>query len=207
MPIYDIFQKGLRRGAEHLPHDPNKAYAYVEHPVLGWRVYIRSAMFLHEDNQMDRFLVFRNSKSGNAKGTWEPPKGQMEGKDLLHKPSTPLITLMMNALRREVEEEAHCTDLEKIRYTGLVFQSREEDYPENWVFQYHLFQAHVNPQIVQDIFHTFSWMKEHPKAVKRWRRDRKETDAAAWFHPKKTKLNPRWCPTIVFAYLKEFDRS
>lgn len=207
MPIYDVFQKGLIRGAEHLPYDPEKAYAYVEHPVEGWRVYLRNAVFLQEAGApADHFLVFRNSKKGGAKGTWEPPKGQMEGKDLLRRPSEPLVGLLVNALMREIEEEAHITDIQTMKYTGLVFQSKEKDFPENWFFQYHIFQAIVSPTVIKETFKTFDWMKQHPKAVARWRRDRKETDAVAWFHPKRTPLNPRWCPTIVFAYLKTYDK-
>jgi 8-oxo-dGTP pyrophosphatase MutT (NUDIX family) len=206
MPIYDVFQKGLIRGAEHLPYDPEKAYAYVEHPVEGWRVYLRNAVFLQEaGTPADRFLVFRNSKKGSSKGTWEPPKGQMEGKDLLRRPSEPLVGLLVNALMREVEEEAHITDVQSVKYTGLVFQSKEKDFPENWFFQYHIFQATVSPTVIKETFEAFDWMKQHPKAVARWRRDRKETDAVAWFHPKRTPLNPRWCPTIVFAYLKNYN--
>jgi hypothetical protein len=209
MPILDVFQKGLRRGAEHLPYDPSKAYAYVEHPTEGWRVYLRTAIFLHEDPlQMDKFLVFRNSKPYARKHKqemWEPPKGQMEGKDLLRHSGEPLLPLMVQSLLREVEEEAHITDLKEIRYTGLVFQSQEEDYPTNCFFQYHLFQSVLSPSRVEQVFEKFAWIQNHPKAVARWRRDRRETDRVSWFNPKQTPLNPRWCPTIVFAYLKTYD--
>ena len=213
MPIFDIFQKGLKRGAEHLSYDPTKAYAYVEHPTEGWRVYLRGAAFLHEETgkspqPLDKFLVFRNSKPKRShKNIWEPPKGQMEGKDLLRHPNEPLLRLMTNSILREVEEEAHVTDIKEVKYTGLVFQSQETSYPKNWFFQYHLFQILVTPPAVQDVFDTFAWMEEHPKAVARWRRDRKETDRVAWFNPRETPLNPRWCPTIVYAYLKTYDQQ
>jgi len=208
MPIFNIFQPGLRRGAEHLPFDPSKAYAYVEHPEQGWRVYIRNAAFLHLPSlEIDKFLVFRNSKPGIKKDMWEPPKGQMEGKDLLHHPKTSLIKLMLNALKREVDEEAHITEFESVAYTGLVFQSQEDTYPSNWFFQYHIFQFIISPQVVQQVFDEFEWIKQHPKAFKRFRRDRRETDSVAWFDPKKTRLNPRWTPTIVFAYLKTYDQQ
>jgi 8-oxo-dGTP pyrophosphatase MutT (NUDIX family) len=209
MPIFDVFQKGLLRGAEHLSYDPTKAYAYVEHPTEGWRVYLRGAAFLHEDPlQLDRFMVFRNSKHKRShKNIWEPPKGQMEGKDLLRHPKEPLLRLMTNSIRREVEEEAHVTDIKEIKYTGLVFQSQEASYPKNWFFQYHLFQMIITTNTVEDVFDTFAWMEEHPKAVARWRRDRRETDRVAWFEPKETPLNPRWCPTIVYAYLKTYDQQ
>ena len=209
MPIFDVFQKGLIRGAEHLSYDPTKAYAYVEHPTEGWRVYLRGAAFLHEDPlQLDRFMVFRNSKPKHSrKNIWEPPKGQMEGKDLLRRPNEPLLRLMTNSILREVEEEAHITDIKQTRYTGLVFQSQESSYPKNWFFQYHIFQMIITSDTVENVFDTFLWMEEHPKAVKRWRRDRKETDRVAWFNPKDTPLNPRWCPTIVYAYLKTYDQQ
>ena len=209
MPIFDVFQKGLIRGAEHLSYDPTKAYAYVEHPTEGWRVYLRGAAFLHEDPlQLDRFMVFRNSKPKHSrKNIWEPPKGQMEGKDLLRRPNEPLLRLMTNSVLREVEEEAHVTNIKQTRYTGLVFQSQESSYPKNWFFQYHIFQMIITTETVDSVFDTFAWMKEHPKAVARWRRDRKETDRVAWFEPKDTPLNPRWCPTIVYAYLKTYDQQ
>jgi len=210
MSIYNVFQPGLRRGAERLPFDPSKAYAYVEHPTEGWRVYLRTAVFLHEANtkDMSRFLVFRNSKKGSAAGTWEPPKGQMEGKDLLRHSNEPLLPLLVNSLMREVEEEAHITEVLHVRYTKLVFQSVEANYPPNkqWFFQYHLFQADITPRVIQSTFDTFQWMRDHPKAVGRWKRDRRETDDVAWFDPRTKKLNPRWCPTIVFAYLDAFDK-
>jgi 8-oxo-dGTP pyrophosphatase MutT (NUDIX family) len=209
MPIFDVFQKGLIRGAEYLSYDPTKAYAYVEHPTEGWRVYLRGAAFLHEDPlQLDRFMVFRNSKPKHSrKNIWEPPKGQMEGKDLLRHPNESLLRLMTNSILREVEEEAHVTDIKQTRYTGLVFQSQESSYPKNWFFQYHIFQMIITTDTVEHVFDTFLWMEEHPKAVKRWRRDRKETDRVAWFEPKDTPLNPRWCPTIVYAYLKTYDQQ
>ena len=194
-----------------MSYDPTKAYAYVEHPTEGWRVYLRGAAFLHEETGsvvLDQFLVFRNSKPKRShKNIWEPPKGQMEGKDLLRHPNEPLLRLMTNSILREVEEEAHVSEVKEVRYTGLVFQSQESTYPKNWFFQYHLFQILLTPNAVQDVFDTFAWIKEHPKAVARWRRDRKETDRVAWFNPRETPLNPRWCPTIVFAYLKTYDQQ
>ena len=60
--IFDVFQKGLIRGSEKLPYDPSKSYAYVEHPLEGWRVYLRSCIFLHptyEPFHLKRFLVVK----------------------------------------------------------------------------------------------------------------------------------------------------
>ena len=78
-PLYDVFQKGLIRGSEHLPFDPKKAYAYVEHPKEGWRVYLRSCAFLHPTNQpfhIMHFLVVKNSEPIRPEPHGNPPKGK-----------------------------------------------------------------------------------------------------------------------------------
>ena len=96
MPPKDVFQKGLIRGSEKMPYDPEKSYFYVEHPQEGWRVYLRACCFIHEVPEEGacidptRFLVVKRSgRAANGK-EWEPPKGQMEGKDGLSHPRTSL---------------------------------------------------------------------------------------------------------------------
>lgn len=201
--ILDVFQKGLIRGSARLPFDPEKAYAYVEHPQEGWRVYLRSCVFLHPINepfQKQHFLVVKRSNTRMSSPAWEPPKGQMEGKELL--PRITILEALKENVRRETEEESHITDITRLHHTGLVFQSQETSYPSNHYFQYHIFQGFLTPKQIDQSFSTFEWMKEHKAAVKRWRRDRKEKDAAAWFSPSKTRVNPRWCPDIVALYLQ-----
>lgn len=201
--ILDVFQKGLIRGSARLPFDPEKAYAYVEHPQEGWRVYLRSCVFLHPMNepfQKNNFLVVKRFNARMSSAAWEPPKGQMEGKELL--PRISILEALKENVRRETEEESHVTDITRLHHTGLVFQSQETSYPSNHYFQYHIFQGYLTPKQIDQSFSTFEWMKEHKSAVKRWRRDRKEKDSAAWFSPSKTRVNPRWCPDIVALYLQ-----
>jgi ADP-ribose pyrophosphatase YjhB (NUDIX family) len=202
MHIFDVFQKDLLRGSESLPHDPSKKYAYVEHPIEGWRVYLRSCIFLHPDYepfQKTNFLVVKRTGARWTTATWEPPKGQMEGKDIKNKP---IMEHLKENVIRETQEESHITDIKQLRHTGLVFQSQETDYPQNTYFQYHIFQGFITKEQVSQSFDTFKWIKEHPKGFARWKRDRREKDAVAWFDPKITRLNPRWCPDIVVLYLK-----
>lgn len=202
MPIFDVFQKGLIRGSERLPFDPSKKYAYVEHPDEGWRVYLRSCIFLHpiyEPFNKKHFLVVKQYGKKYNTASWEPPKGQMEGKDLKNKP---ILEHLKENVLRETKEESHITDVEHVRYTGLVFQSQEKDYPPNTYFQYHIFQGFVTQEQVDQSFNTFEWIKEHPNAFARWSRDRKEKDEVTWFHPKVTHLNPRWTPDIAILYFR-----
>jgi 8-oxo-dGTP pyrophosphatase MutT (NUDIX family) len=210
-PIYDVFQKGLIRGSAHLPFDPKKAYAFVEHPTEGWRVYLRTCAFLHliaepfnngEPFNNRKFLVVKRRGARWSTAAWEPPKGQMEGRDI-RMPNKSIYTLLQLCALREIYEEAHITNINHLTHTGLVFQSQEPDYPANHFFQYHIFQGFINAEQVTQSFEMFQWMRDHPKAVDRWSRDRKEKDTVAWFDPKTTRLTPRWCPTIVATYLRQ----
>jgi len=205
--LFDVFQPGLIRGAMSMPHAPNKKYFYVEHPTEGWKVFLRAVCFLHEAGNSDpkRFLVVRRFGAASEGKTWEPPKGQMEGKDGLAHPRWPLLRLMAENLSREVEEEAKVMKFENLQYTGLVLQSAENDYPENVYFQYHIFRADVKPKEIENALAEFEWLNAHPKYFARIRKDKREKDALAWFDPKRTQMMGRWSPTLLIMYLKEFS--
>ena len=62
--VLDVFQPGLIKSAARMAHDPRREYFYVEHPVEGWRVYLRTACFIHEANKPfnpGRFLVVKRT--------------------------------------------------------------------------------------------------------------------------------------------------
>lgn len=201
--ILDVFQSGLHRGAARLAFAPHKRYFYVEHPTEGWRVYLRSCAFLHEAGvpfEKERFLVVKRTGGDASKKTWEPPKGQMEGKDA-GRSKLPLRKLLEENVRREVEEEAKIHKLLALRHTGMVLQGQEPDYPPNHYFQYHIFQAFVNEKELQNAIGEFNWIHEHPDAFARFRSDKREKDEISWFDPKRTQLMGKWSPTIVAQYL------
>jgi 8-oxo-dGTP pyrophosphatase MutT (NUDIX family) len=202
--LLNVFQPGLVRGAAKLDFAPHKRYFYVEHPEEGWRVYLRAACFLHEVGQPfepSRFLVVKRKDANPETKAWEPPKGQMEGKDA--KPEDkPLIELMAENVRREVLEEAKIKRFHSLMYTGLVVQSREPDYPDNHYFQYHIFQAKVTPETIQEAQEEFTWLNAHPAAFARLRSDKREKDALAWYSPSKTRLMGKWSPSIVALYIQ-----
>ncbi len=202
--IYDVFQPGLVRGSERLPFDPEKAYAYVEHPTEGWRVYLRSAVFIHEAGaaplNCHRFVVVKKTGAPARAPTWEPPKGQMEGKDMRSGKS--IMALLEENVRRETEEEAHITDFQSLKHTGTIYQETEEDFPANWFFQYHIFQGFCTQAAIQVGYDWFIWAAAHPRAFARMRRDRREKDAIDWYGGRQTPLNKRWCRGIAALYFK-----
>ena len=204
--ILNVFQPGLKRGSAKLAFAPHKRYFYVEHPTEKWRVYLRAASFIHnKDEPFDakKFLVVKKTNVSPSYKVWEPPKGQMEGKDA--KPEgAPLLQLMTENIKREIEEESKITKISKLRYTGLVVQSQENDYPPNHFFQYHIFQVFVKPSVIEHAFDVFDHLRDNPTEFKELRADKKEKDALAWYNPRTTKLMGRWSPSIVALYLKHY---
>ncbi len=203
-PILDVFQPGLKRGAERLAYAPQKRYFYVEHPTEGWRVYLRACCFLHESGvpfQQDRFLVVKRFGGDAKKRTWEPPKGQMEGKDGLRDPKASILHLLEENVQREVEEEAKVREILHLKHTGQVLQGQEKDYPENHYFQYHVFQGLVRTEEIMNAAAEFRWLHEHPAYWSRLRKDKREKDDLAWFNPRHTLMMGRWSPTLIAMYL------
>jgi hypothetical protein len=89
-----------------------------------------------------------------------------------------------------------------MHYSGLFFEGREPDYPEGHYFQYHIFMIFVTPQELRAAENHFKWIHEHPAAFARFRSDRREKDAIAWYHDGRTKMFGSWSPHIVPYYLK-----
>ena len=208
---HDVFQRGLRRGSERLPFDPAKRYFYVEHPTEGWKVYLRSCCFVHEkptasaeEGAVDaaRFVVVKRTGADPNSKAWEPPKGQMEGKDGLRKGS--IMQHLRENVKREVAEEARIENLQNLRHTGLWFEGREDDYPPNTFFQYHIFSALVQPKEWLRASEELQWCREHPDAFARLKRDKREKDDIAWYTPSEHKMMGRWSAKIVIMYLKAF---
>jgi 8-oxo-dGTP pyrophosphatase MutT (NUDIX family) len=192
-----------------MPRDPSKSYFYVEHPTEGWRVYLRGICFIHEEQipfEAKRFLVVKRTGANPSDKSWEPPKGQMEGKDAARHPRSNIEKLIRENVRREVFEEAHIGLLHNMRHTGLIFQRRETDYPANTYFQYHVYQATTTVSAIQRSLNWFAWLDSHPKYFARMKRDKKEKDALRWFDPRETRLMGKWSPSIVAMYLQAFTR-
>lgn len=206
--VLDVFQPGLRRGAAKLPFAPHKRYFYVEHPVEGWRVYLRAVCFIHElyrPFNAKRFLVVKRTSGDPEKATWEPPKGQMEGKD--GEGRKPVFKLLRDSVRREVEEEAKIGYVRELTHTGLVLQSVEPDFPENTFFQYHVFAGYAHPKQLEGAFNEFEWIRTHPEEFAKQKSDQREKDALDWYDQGTKKIMGRWSPTLVQLYTKRFSQA
>ncbi len=230
-PPFDVFQRGLKRGAERLKYDPEKRYFYVESVKEGWRVYLRAGCFIHEKPTATRgwasgdsreihnekplqgqcidptrFIVVKRAGKPATGREWEPPKGQMEGKDGLRDPNESIMHILRENVKREVGEESRIKHLQGLEHTGLVFQGQEPDYPPNHYFQYHIFRALVTTKEWIHASEELQWYREHPAAFARLKRDKKEKDAIAWYNPSETQLMGKWSPKLVALYLAKYAK-
>ena len=209
--IINVFQPNLKRGSEvsayakKMGYGSNKKYFYVEKEGE-FRVFMRACCFIHLKGEHDpaKFVVVKSTDMGSSAKSWEPPKGQTEGKDGLAHPDKPLMKVLEENLMREIEEESKIENVFRMKHTGLVLQSREKEYPENTYFQYHVFQAFIEADEFEKAKQKFAWYKEHPKAFNRLRKDNREKDEIDWYSPSKTRMYGRWSPSIVAMYLNSF---
>jgi hypothetical protein len=204
---FDVFQDGLIRGSERLPYAPHKQYFYVEHPTEGWRVYLRAACFIHElykPFNPAKFIVVKRTGGDPEKATWEPPKGQMEGRD--GRSDRPILQLLKENIKREVDEEAKISHLRELNHTGLILQDIEPDFPPNTYFQYHIFSGYAHPGMIERAFEEFEWISANREEFMRLRSDKREKDAIAWYDPTK-KMMGRWSPTLLKMYFDQFAKG
>jgi len=203
--IFDVFQPGLKRGVERLPFAPKKSYFYVEHPTEGWRVYLRAACFIHElykPFNPSRFIIVKRTDGDPAKATWEPPKGQMEGRDARDSKKS-IMQLLKENIRREVLEEAKIANVRELTHTGMVLQSVEPDFPPNTYFHYHVFGGYAHPMQIHKAVDDFNWIHDNRGEFMKMRSDQREKDAIDWYTPDR-KMMGRWSPTLVKMYLDNY---
>jgi 8-oxo-dGTP pyrophosphatase MutT (NUDIX family) len=206
--VFNVFQAGLIRGVERLPYSPKKRYFYVEHPTEGWRVYLRAACFIHElykPFNPSRFIVVKRTGGDPGKASWEPPKGQMEGRDA-RDASKSIMQLLRENIRREVEEEAKISHIRELSHSGLILQSVEPDFLPNTYFQYHVFTGYAHPRQIEKAFDAFAWIEAHPEEFKKLRSDQREKDGIGWYDSASKKMMGKWSPTILNMYREQhFD--
>jgi ADP-ribose pyrophosphatase YjhB (NUDIX family) len=129
----------------------------------------------------------------------------MEGKDGLRNPGDSILKILGENLKREVAEESRIRRIQNLKYTGIVLEDRERDYPPGTFFQYHVFRAEVSSLEFQRASDELAWFRAHPAAFARQKRDKKEKDDITWYSPSETQLMGRWSPRLVANYLKNYS--
>jgi 8-oxo-dGTP pyrophosphatase MutT (NUDIX family) len=151
---WNLFVPGIRFSFHDFKRF-NKQYVSIELPESKIRVFLRTAIFLEvtgvpNEDESQYVIVHDIGKKG--KGSWDPPKGQVEYKEYeevsrRHRlPNTTLHALLREGVRREVVEETRINlndvfDLREIPY--LAIAGKHEDLPKNFHYQYNIFEGKI----------------------------------------------------------------
>jgi hypothetical protein len=199
MNTKNVFQPGLRRGSARLAFDPEKRYAYVEHPKEEWRVYLRSAAFIYvlgpnRKYNPKKFIIVKTV----GVNSWEMPKGQMEGKDINLRDS--IISLLYRNVKREIFEESGLKGIKGLKYTGLALEGQEKSYNASTYFHYHIFRGFVTEKQFEKAKKRFDWLSENKEDFDKLTRDKKEKDDIKLYKDG-TPIRSGWGRKIIDLYM------
>jgi len=167
-----------------------KQYTFINAPTP---VFLRNIIFL-KNLRNPREVAIVHEWGMAKKGRWEPPKGQMEWKELHAtgiRPGTvlswsQLYTHMRKGVLREMMEEAHVLPSEITGFRRLP-QTYRQAWPESGIpgaqFMYQFWEANMSPRTlleaqkrIQNLVHNADWKKILPSDIT-------EKDAIQWWKP------------------------
>ena len=168
-----------------------KRYVYVV--IDSAPVFIRNALFLRNASNSRQIAVV-HSWGSRAKASWEPPKGQMEWKELEEHKIRPgqrlapaiLRTYMREGVCREMMEEAKVYPHE-IRGLRPLPQQYVQDWPESKVpgakFMYQFWTAEAPQKLLLEAQKRINFLVHDKDNTEMVPADIKEKDEIRWWSP------------------------
>lgn len=155
------------------------------------KYFLRNILFIRRASNPQEIVTVREWGSKTEKGAWEPPKGQMEWKELAATgiragqdvPMAVLVEQMKKGVLREIAEEAKILPSE-IRGLKILPMSYTEVFPDagrNAYFRYQFWEGTLGDlrpaqKRLRDLVHNSDWKAMLPDDVK-------EKDAVEWWSP------------------------
>lgn len=169
-----------------------KQYVYVKTPGEP-RVFLRNILFLQRSSAPAQFAIVREWGAPRNEGAWEPPKGQMEWKELAEsgvKPGsivTPkaLAKYMREGVLREMTEEAKVfpDEIRNLRALPLAYEQEWKDSgaPGKNQFRYQFWTATITDKTMLEAQKRMTTLVTHPDLHHMLLPDVKEKDAIVWW--------------------------
>jgi hypothetical protein len=170
-----------------------KKYTYIvdEH---GHKVFLRNALFLSKVDDPHHIVVVREWGASSNKSVWEPPKGQMEWKELemagiragqqIQPPA--LLKQMRLAVQREMVEEAKILpkDVHDLKPLPIVYK---QAWPESKIpgahFMYQFWNGHITEKALKAAQDDMNKLVANPDLKHTLLHDFTEKDAVDWWSP------------------------
>ena len=171
-----------------------KQYIYIVKD--GTPIFLRNILFITRAANPREIAIVREWSAPPArsarsnKGAWEPPKGQMEWKDLGGRPRTltsaTLLRHMRAGILREITEEAKFLPKE-LSHVRRLPTHYIQDWPESGVpgakFMYQYWQAVASDEAMAKAQARMKELVDHPDWKHLLPADLTEKDAVQWWQP------------------------
>jgi hypothetical protein len=169
-----------------------KKYLYVKETLDGVRTFLRNILFIHHPDNCKKIAVVHEIGE-KGKATYEPPKGQMEWKEVsgLTKDSKietkELVKFMKEAVLREIGEEAKFlpSELKKLRPLPFSYEEKFEGAPyKSDKFRYQFWIASASDSSMIKAQKRIELMMSSPHHIELLPKDVREKDHVCWFELK-----------------------
>lgn len=174
---------------------PNgKQYVFVT-DAKGARIFLRNIIIISNEKNPAEIAIVREWGARSNKGTWEPPKGQMEWKEFSESgvvsgnslSAASLTGFQRRGVLREMVEEAkiYPSEIKHLKKLPLVYQQEWEGL-KNSYFAYQFWHATISnatmleaqKRIATLVAHASDWKRILPADVT-------EKDAIKWWNPER----------------------
>jgi hypothetical protein len=171
-----------------------KKYIYIKDENDN-RVFIRNICFLSKIGDPYHIVTVREWGSATNIGVWEPPKGQMEWKELESAgikrgqqiTRNLLLKQMKYAIKREIAEEAKIVpnSVHNLSPLELVYKQKwPESGIQNAHFLYQFWQGYITDKTLQEAQIDIQKLVGSPELTSLLPHDYIEKDAVKWWSPK-----------------------
>jgi hypothetical protein len=167
-----------------------KQYVYLRDGEK--KIFLRNILFIHHASKPQEVVVVREWGTNSDRGSWEPPKGQMEWKELADTgiragqdiSEARLVAQMKKGVLREIAEEAKILPSE-IKDLHILPMSYTEEFPaagKNAFFRYQFWKGTLGDlrpaqkRMRELVENGADWSQMLPKDVC-------EKDAVEWWSP------------------------
>jgi hypothetical protein len=169
-----------------------KKYLYMKEEIDGPRTFLRNILFIHHPESYRKIAVVHEFGS-KAMASYEPPKGQMEWKEVegMTKDSKieskQLVKFMKEAVLREIGEEAKFlpSELKKLKPLPFVYEETFEGAPyKSDKFRYQFWSACTTDASMIKAQNRIKHMIDSPHHISLLPADVREKDHVCWFELK-----------------------
>ena len=155
-------------------------------------IFLRNIIFLTQGSDTHTIAIVRDwGANPRTIGIWEPPKGQMEWKELNSKPHTILSQAVIQAhmrkgVVREMMEEAKILPTE-IKHLRMLPLYHIQDWPESGIrgaqFMYQFWTAEISNKTMLEAQKRIKVLVDHPDLASMLPSDVREKNAIQWWNP------------------------